>query len=97
MSMIRTPVLIGVIVFGASLGFAPAASATIHPIVESYDCANATAHANHPLGDVADPLGVTPGQTHSDQSTFRSLIATGEDSPAWFGHKLDGECGHAGP
>lgn len=103
MSMIRTPVLIGVIVFGASLGFAPAASATIHPIVESVDCANAQANEHHPLGDVAEVPGVTPDYgSHSANSDLASLDATSKgftdfSSPAWFGHKLDGECGHAGP
>ena len=46
------------------------ASATIHPIVASAECAN----ASH---DVADPPGQTPGENHSDQSTLRALQSTG--------------------
>ena len=75
---------------------APSASATIHPIVESADCASATADAAHPLGDVADPPGQTPGYgSHSDNSTLRA-VQEAIDTPAAFGHKLDGECGHGG-
>lgn len=83
-------------VFAGALGFAPAASATIHPIVESFDCASDAAFTHHPLGDVAEPPGVTPGRTHSDTSTFRSLIVT-SGNQAWSDFKLNGECGHAGP
>lgn len=78
------------------------ASATIHPIVESADCANATANAHHPLGDVAEPIGQTPGVgSHSDQSSLRALAVITDDftdlsSPAVFGHKLDGQCGRVG-
>lgn len=101
MSLSRKSLAVSVVVFAAALGSAPAASATIHPLVESYDCANETAFAQHQLGDVADPPGVTPGYgNHSDTSTLRSVIAVlGNDplSPAAFGHKLDGECGHSGP
>jgi hypothetical protein len=100
MSRIRTPIMVGVIVLGTGLGFAPAASATIHPIVESFDCASDVAFDHHPLGDVADPAGVTPGYgEHSTNSDLASLDATSKgftdfSSPSWFGHKLDGECGH---
>lgn len=79
------------------LGLAPAAFGTIHPIVESYDCANEQAFAHHPLEDPANPIGQTPGVgNHSEQSSFRALIVTGPSSPAWFGHKLDGKCGKVG-
>lgn len=77
--------------------------ATIHPIVESFDCANAQAFAHHPLGDPADPLGQTPGATPGQgKNVLRAVWVTSDGltdftSPAWFGHKLDGECGHAGP
>ena len=71
------------------------ASATIHPIVESFDCADEAAFAHHPLGDPADPLGQTPGQTHANQSTLRA-VQEAIDTPAAFGHKLDGECGGGG-
>ena len=75
--------------------FAPSASATIHPIVESADCANAVADAVHPLGDVADPPGQTPGYgSHSDSSTLRA-VQEAIDTPAAFGHKLDNQCGGA--
>lgn len=76
---------------------------TIHPIVESFDCANEEAFAHHPLGDPADPLGQTPGATPGNgQNELRALQAvtdgfTDFSSPALFGHKLDGQCGHAGP
>jgi hypothetical protein len=80
----------------ATVAFAPSASATIHPIVESADCANATADAAHPLGDVADPPGQTPGYgSHSETSTLRA-VEEAIDTPAAFGHKLDGQCGHVG-
>lgn len=88
--------------FAGILGFAPAASATIHPIVESADCANVQGDAHHPLGDVADPIGATPGVgSHSDKSSLRAVIVitdgfTDLTSPAVFGHKLDGVCGKVG-
>ena len=103
MSLTRKSLAVSVIVFAGTFGFAPAASATIHPIVESFDCADENAFANHPIGDVADPPGVTPGYgSHSETSSLRSLIVitdgfTDLSNPALFGHKLDGECGHAGP
>jgi hypothetical protein len=71
------------------------AFATIHPIVESFDCANEQAFEHHPLGDPADPPGQTPGQgSHSDQSTLRGFTESNEE--AQFGHKLDGKCGKVG-
>jgi hypothetical protein len=87
---------VGLLVVASSVAYIPSASATIHPIVESFDCANEQASEHHPLGDVADPPGQTPGQTHSATSTLRAFQQAG-DTPAAFGHKLDGECGHAGP
>ncbi len=85
-------------VFAMGLHASPA-SATIHPLVESFDCANAQAFAHHPLGDVADPPGQTPGATPGE-GALRALDAvtdgfTDFSSPALFGHKLDGECGNA--
>jgi len=103
MSRTRRLLAIGVVLFAGTLGFAPAASATIHPLVESVDCANATAHANHPLGDVAEPIGATPGASpHSDTSSLRALTVISDgftdfSSPALLGHKNDGQCGHSGP
>ena len=103
MSLARKSLAVSVVVLTTTMGFAPAASATIHPLVESFDCANANAFANHPIGDVADPPGVTPSYgNHSDTSSLRSVNVITDDltdfsSPAVLGHKLDGECGHAGP
>lgn len=92
----KKALLLGAAVAAATVLSAPSASATIHPIVESADCASATADAAHPLGDVADPPGQTPGYgSHSDNSTLRG-VQEAIDTPAAFGHKLDGECGRAG-
>lgn len=72
------------------------------PIVESYDCQTEQARAAHPLGDVADPPGQTPGyERHSDTSSLQAIIVithgfTDPRSPALFGHKLDGTCGRVG-
>lgn len=102
MTLTRKSLAVSVIVFAGTLGFAPAASATIHPIVESFDCANANAVANHPLGDVAEPPGVTPGYgSHSTNSDLASLSATSKgftdfSSPAWSDFKLNGVCGQVG-
>lgn len=46
---------------------APAASATIHPIMLGWVCGTMD----------GDPPGQTPGENHSDQSTLRALQATG--------------------
>ena len=85
---------VGLMAGAATLGFAPSASATIHPIVESADCAQGQV----PHGDVASPPGQSQPGTPSDH---RALIATSDgftdfSSPAWFGHKLDGKCGRVG-
>ena len=71
---------------------APPAAATIHPIVESSDCANEQAFAHHPLGDVADPVGQTPGATPGGSANELAALSHADDS-AFFGHKLNGECG----
>jgi hypothetical protein len=103
MILTKRSLAVSATVFIGILGFAPAASATIHPIVESFDCASDTAFDNHPLGDVADPPGVTPGYgSHSDTSSLRSLIVITDgfqdfSSPAISDFKLDDECGHSGP
>jgi hypothetical protein len=82
------------------VALASVASATIHPIVESFDCANEQAFAHHPLGDPADPPGATPGATpgqgNNELRAIQSVLGNNPDSPAAFGHKLDGTCGHAG-
>jgi hypothetical protein len=54
------------VIVGA-LFVAPSASATIHPLTVGWWCGNAS----------GDPPGQTPGENHSDQSTFRALQATG--------------------
>ena len=43
------------------------ASATIHPLMVGWVCGSAS----------GDPPGQTPGETHSAQSSFRALQATG--------------------
>ena len=61
---------LGAVAATLALLAASPASATIHPIVASAECANASF-------DVADPPGQTPGANHSDQSTLRALQSTG--------------------
>lgn len=102
MTLTGKSLAIAAVVFAGTLGLAPAASATIHPIVESYDCASDAAFAHHPLGDVAEPPGVTPGHgSHSTNSDLASLSATTKgftdfSSPAWSDFKLNGVCGQVG-
>jgi hypothetical protein len=95
------------LVMALMLALAGPALATIHPIVESVDCANPIANENHPLGDVAEVPGATPGDqnpagqpTGQGNNELRALIVTSDgfndfSSPAWFGHKLNDECGTA--
>ena len=79
----------------AALTFAPVGSPTIHPIVESFDCANEQAFAHHPYGDPAEVPGQTPGVTPGEgQNVFAALNHANES--AWFGHKLNGVCGKVG-
>jgi hypothetical protein len=83
----------------ALLAFAPAGTATIHPIVESFDCANEQAFANHPLGDPADPLGQTPGDLNPAGNPTGSKAFTALDNAnanAFSEHKLNGQCGKVG-
>jgi hypothetical protein len=71
------------------------AFATIHPIVESFDCANEQAFAHHPLGDPAEPPGQTPDATPGQGKNEERALQ--EAAPqAFFGHKLDGQCGKVG-
>lgn len=98
----RAATCLATLATATTLVWAPGASAKIHPMVESFDCANAKAFENHQLGDVAGPPGQTPryGQ-HSDRSSLAGISAVTKglsdfSSPALFGHKLDGQCGHAG-
>ena len=92
--MMRRVLAIALLVVAAIVGSASSASATIHPIVESFDCADEPAFAHHPLGDVADPIGQTPGVgEHSEQSDLRALSEASDE--AFSEHKLDGQCGAA--
>jgi hypothetical protein len=90
------------LIMAAMMALAGPASATIHPIVESFDCANEQAFAHHPLGDPADPPGATPGATPGQgNNELRALIVVSDgftdlSNPALFGHKLDGVCGKVG-
>jgi hypothetical protein len=82
------------LVMAAMMALSGPASATIHPIVESYDCANEQAFVHHPLEDPAEVPGQTPGATPGDgNNELRALSVSNEE--AWFGHKLNDECGSA--
>ena len=82
-------------VMALMMALAGPASATIHPIVESFDCANAQAFANHPYGDPAEVPGQNPDvTTHSDQSSFRALQEANESAFSDF--KLNDTCGAGG-
>jgi hypothetical protein len=60
--------LLAVLAAAVAVGVLSAsAPATIHPLMVGWVCGNAS----------GDPPGQTPGATHSDQSTFRALQATG--------------------
>jgi hypothetical protein len=56
-----------VVSLAAIAAYATPASATIHPLMVGWVCGSAS----------GDPAGQTPGETHSDRSTFRALQATG--------------------
>ena len=56
-----------VVSFAAIVASAAPASATIHPLMVGWVCGSAS----------GDPAGQTPDETHSDESTFRALQATG--------------------
>ena len=88
------------VALATSVAGASGASATIHPLVESADCANEHAAEHQPIG-IADPPGQTPGfGSHSDQSSLRAVQSVSKNpqaaESAMFGHKLDGQCGHVG-
>lgn len=51
----------------ALAAFPTSANATIHPIMLGWYCGDAS----------GEPPGQTPGEVHSDQSTFRAVQATG--------------------
>jgi hypothetical protein len=73
------------------------ASATLHPVVESFDCAYEKTADTHPTGDIGSPPGQTNPQGPEGKNDHAALNATGgPSSPSWFGHKLDGQCGKVG-
>ena len=83
------------LVMALMMALAGPASATIHPLVESFDCANDQAFANTPYGDPAEVPGQNPEvTTHSDQSSFRALSSANENAFSDF--KLNGTCGAGG-
>ena len=90
------------LVMALMMAVAGPASATIHPIVESFDCANEQEFAHHPLGDPADPPGQTPGATPGNgQNVFRALSVVNEQAASTLvggsaEHKLNFECGPPG-
>jgi hypothetical protein len=90
------------LVMAVMMAVAGPASATIHPIVESFDCVGTDVPEGHPTGDVADPPGqtpgATPGQGNNEERALRAVTDEFSDfsSPALFGHKLDGKCGKVG-
>lgn len=97
--MRRTALVFMLVLCGSLFVMAPGAGATIHPIVESFDCANAQAFAHHPLGDPADPPGQTPGDVNRAGNPTGSKAFTAinhANANAFFGHKLDGQCGQVG-
>lgn len=76
----RRSAFVAAVVAMLVLGLAPAAFATIHPIVSSFCNANEQAFAHHPLGDPADPLGQTPGATPGEgNNVLRALRALTDD------------------
>jgi hypothetical protein len=79
-----------------ALALAPVASPTIHPIVESFNCANEQAFESHPLGDPADPLGQTPGATPGNGANELRAIQETEGRNPNFGSGVDGQCGEVG-
>jgi len=94
--MRRTALVCVLAVSVALFALAPIAGATIHPIVESFDCANEQAFAHHPLGDVADPRGQTPGDVNpaGQETGSKALVALGvANENALSEFKLNGECG----
>jgi hypothetical protein len=83
------------LVMAVMMALAGPASATIHPIVESFDCANEQAFAHHPLNDPAEVPGQTPGATPGNGNNVFRALSVANDS-AFSEHKLNGECGKVG-
>jgi hypothetical protein len=97
--MRRIALVFAVALSAALSTLAPTAGATIHPIVESFDCANEQAFAHHPLGDPADPRGQTPGDLNpaGQETGSKSFTALNSAADSAFSeHKLNGECGAVG-
>src|SRR3712207_4380605 len=94
--MKRTTLLLTVVlVMALMMVLGGPASASIHPLVESFDCANDQPFEHHPLGDPAEVPGQTAGfGSHSDQSALRALQEA--DQSAFSEHKFNGECGKVG-
>jgi hypothetical protein len=87
----RRVFLVVVVMLATMLTPASVALATIHPIVESIDCASASAFAHHPSGDVANPPGQTPGAAPGN-GDFKALSNA---SPSAFSDfKNNGTCGN---
>jgi hypothetical protein len=96
------------LVMALMMALAGPASATIHPIVESFDCANEQAFAHHPLNDPAEVPGATPEDlnpadkpTGQGNNELRALIVTSDgftdfSSSAWSDFKVNGTCGAGG-
>jgi hypothetical protein len=73
-------------VMALMMALAGPASATIHPLVESVDC------ANYHAGDPAEVLGQDPeAGNHSDQSSLRAIQEANDSAFSDF--KLNGTCG----
>jgi hypothetical protein len=80
------------VVMALMMALSGPASATIHPIVESFDCANEQAFAHHPDGDPAEVIGQNPVEgNHSDQSSLRALQEANDSAYSEF--KVNGTCG----
>jgi hypothetical protein len=88
----KRAVTAGLLAVAAMVVSAPGASATIHPIVESFDCANDQAFAHHPYSDPAEVPGQNPDvENHSEQSDLRAISVAND--AAFSDFKLDGSCG----
>ena len=86
------PLFLGIVLM--MLMLASVGSATIHPIVESFDCANEQAFTHHPAGDVAEPPGQTPGANPGNgKNVFAAL--SNANAAAFSDFKVNGTCGNA--
>lgn len=81
------------------VALAASASATIHPLVESGDCAQGV--PQNSTGDIMDPPGQTwanPANGRNDHAAIMAVTRgfTDLSSPALFGHKFNSQCGKVG-